>query len=174
MSVNIYNSNPNASSEAENFQTVANRGSNLAENVIYDNTNSGLTSVNVQDAIDELDTDITRINTDLTDWIAYNNYFIESDTSHANVTEVDINNANAEVNLPHLVWQKGSGTALIGMPSDISGGWLGVRYVHYFNTQNIVIELLQLGSTTSFNRYYRKYNGTTWGSWYKTSATVVS
>ena len=124
--------------------------------------------------LDQAKEDIIRINSDLSDWIAYNNYFIESDTSHANVTEIDINNANAEVNLPHLVWQKGSGTALIGMPSDISGGWLGVRYVHYFNSQNIVIELLQLGSTTSFNRYYRKYNGTTWGSWYKTSATVVS
>ena len=72
MSVNIYNSNPNASSEAENFQTVASRGSNLAGNMIYDNTNSDLTSVNVQDAIDEIDTKvennadaISQINTDL-------------------------------------------------------------------------------------------------------------
>ncbi len=74
MSVNIYNSNPNASSEAENFQTVASRGSNLAEDMIYDNTNSGLTSVNVQDAIDEVNEKvkdnveaISQINTDLSD-----------------------------------------------------------------------------------------------------------
>ena len=37
----------------------------LAEDIIYDNSESGLTSVNVQDAIDEIGTDITNINTSI-------------------------------------------------------------------------------------------------------------
>lgn len=73
MSVNIYNSNPNASSEAENFQTVADRGSKLASDTIYSNTTSGLNSVNVQGAIDEVNGKvennadaISQLNSDLT------------------------------------------------------------------------------------------------------------
>lgn len=74
MSVNIYNSNPNATSEEENFSRVADRGSKLASDTIYSNTTSGLNSVNVQGAIDEVNGKvednieaISRINSDLSD-----------------------------------------------------------------------------------------------------------
>ena len=74
MSVNIYNSNPNATSEEENFSRVADRGSKLASDTIYNNTTSGLNSVNVQGAIDEVNEKvddnveaISQINNDLSD-----------------------------------------------------------------------------------------------------------
>lgn len=74
MSVNIYNSNPNATSEEENFSCVADRGSKLASDTIYSNTTSGLTSVNVQGAIDEVNKKVednveamSQINSDLSD-----------------------------------------------------------------------------------------------------------
>lgn len=74
MSVNIYNSNPNATSEEENFTLVADRGSKLASDTIYSNTTSGLNSVNVQGAIDEVNEKvednveaISQINSDLTE-----------------------------------------------------------------------------------------------------------
>ena len=80
MSVNIYNSNPNATSEEENFSCVADRGSKLASDTIYDNTTSGLNSVNVQGAIDEVNDKvednieaISQINSDLTErttWVS--------------------------------------------------------------------------------------------------------
>ena len=78
MSVNIYNSNPNASSEAENFSQVASRGTNLAENIIFDNTGTDITSNDVEGAIKEVNGKvndnadaISQINTDLSNKSGY-------------------------------------------------------------------------------------------------------
>lgn len=132
---------------------------------IVPNTNCRATNVT---------TEISTLNSDLFKWIAHENYKIESDTEYANVTYIDKTSATSVHNLPHLVHQTAAGTPITGMPSDISGGFIGIRYVHFYDANNIVIELHNLTSNTNFDVYYRKYNGNTWSNWYKVTATVVS
>lgn len=85
---------------------------------------------------------------------------------------VSLTNPTHIDNMPHLIYQHASGTALTNMPSDISGGFIGIRFVHFFNAQNVVVEMVQLAQP--FARYYCKWNGVGFGSWYKSVATVVS
>lgn len=86
--------------------------------------------------------------------------------------EVSLANPRNIINMPHLIHQHSSGTALRNIPSDISGDWIGLRFVHFFNSQNVVVEMVQLEAP--FAHYYSKWNGVGFGSWYKSVATVVS
>lgn len=110
-----------------------------------------------------INTNFNNINTNLSQFIAKNNYIIKSDTEFSDVTNISKISADDIKNMPHLVHQSSTGTRITGMPSDIIGGFVGIRFVHYFDSNNIVIELQAL--SPPFTSYFRKYNGTSWGDW---------
>ena len=124
------------------------------------------------DDIEDIKDDITTLNNNLATIFPSNNYRIESDTTHSDVLEVSVSNPTDIANMPHFIYQRTSGTPLSNMPSDISSGFIGIRFVHFFNVQNVVAEMVQL--QPPFSRYYCKWNGSAFGSWYKSTATVVS
>lgn len=136
-----------------------------AEEVTYDDTSTQLGATNVQGAIGALNNNLATI-------FPSNNFKIESDTSHSNVLEVSLASPRDIINMPHLIHQHSSRTALRNIPSDISGEWIGLRFVHFFDSQNVVVEMVQLAAP--FAHYYSKWNGVGFGSWYKSVATVVS
>jgi hypothetical protein len=100
-----------------------------------------------------------------------NTFRIKSGTDRTDVTAIDKSSATSIYNAPCLVHQV-SGTILTGMPSSETAGFVGIRTVHFYDVNNIVIELLSLNAP--FKTYYRKYNGSSWGDWYYTAATKVS
>lgn len=114
------------------------------------------------------------LNSDLAEFIAESNYRIKSNTEHTDVLNISITDANSIINKPHLV-QQIAGSPLSGMPSDIgSNGFVGIRYVHYFDTNNILVELKSMSPpfTTYYNRYSNEQHA--WASWYRSIPTVVS
>lgn len=116
------------------------------------------------DEINEQNEAINNINADLFDWMPYDNYIIKSDTDYTDVLLVSLSDAHSENNRPHKVFQQSGGTALRNMPSDFPQGteFVGFRYVHYFNPQNILVELINL---SNYYSYFNKYDGTGWSGW---------
>ena len=100
---------------------------------------------------------------------------IKSNTDHADVLFISVNDANSIANRPHLVHQLSSGSAVSHMPSDVgTKGFVGIRFVHYFDTNNIVVELKSLAPP--FSTYYTRWNNTqyAWTHWYRIVPTDVS
>ena len=153
---------------------------NIGDYCIYENKlYKCVTAVTTEEVFDSakweetsVKSELSTLSSNLYNWIPKNNFIIKSDTDHTNITQIDRNNPNHELNQPHLVHQTSTGTPLTGMPSELTGGFLGIRYVHYFDANNIVIELRTLGA--HFKIYYRAYNGTGWGNWYKVTPTQLS
>lgn len=105
-------------------------------------------------------------------FVAKNNYTIKSDTAHADVLEISTTSATDVSNMPHLIHQVGSGTPLTNMPANVSGGFLGIREVYYFDASNIAVKMTRI--TEPFDTYMNRWNGSTWKGWYKHNYDIVS
>ena len=120
---------------------------------------------------------IYEINTALSNYpaFAYSNraYDIVSDGTYTNIREVALSDPLSWKNQPRRFYQKANGTALSGMPTDFPSGTgcLGVRYVHYYDANNVTIELVQCNNPTAV--YFDTWNGSAWGGWKKLTLASV-
>ena len=97
-----------------------------------------------------------------------NNWVIQNGGEHDDVLDVSLTNPTDERNRPHRVIQhSSSGVAITNMPSDFPAntGFVGIREVHMFDRNNILVDLYQTNS--SGIHYLNKYNGSTWIGWVK-------
>lgn len=118
------------------------------------------------DAIDGIDDRVVDIGDNLDKWnIPNTNILIASDSDNNNVLMVSTD-VYSDWNKPCRVHQTSSGSALNGMPPLFPQGvgFVGIRYVDYFNAQNIQIRLQEI-SPVQGRWWTRKYNGTSWGNW---------
>lgn len=137
----------------------------------YPDTSTPLNADNLNkmtDAIDGIDDRVVELNSNLYNWIARNNYIIKSDTEHDSVLNIHTTDANADANQPHLVFQTTTGSAIKSMPSLFPAGmgFVGIRYVDFFDPNNIYVRLVELNPVV--NRVWiRRYNNSTntWGNW---------
>ena len=105
-------------------------------------------------------------------FVAKNNYQIKSDTAHSDVLEISTSSPTDDANMPHLIYQVTSGTPLTNMPSDVTGGFIGIREVYYFDSNNIAVKITRISEP--FETYMNRWNGSIWKGWYKHNYIVVS
>ena len=124
-------------------------------------------SIKGEDALVLATESIKELNSNLEKWnMPSKNILITSGGTYSDVTHIDTTDASADINKPCKVHQTSSGSALVGMPSVFPQGvgFVGIRYVEYFNPQNICVRLEEI--TPVMGRvWYRKYNGNSWGNW---------
>lgn len=136
----------------------------------YPDTSTPLNASNMNalsDAIDGIDDRVVELNSNLEKWnIPSKNIIIQSDTDHTDVTNISTTNPSADINKPCRVHQVSSGSAVKGMPSVFPQGvgFVGIRYVEYFNPQNITIRLEEIAPVLG-RVWTRAWNGSAWGKW---------
>lgn len=92
-------------------------GSSTASGVSYDNTSSGLTASNVQDAIDELSGDVSTINSDLSELRVVDSY--EHSTSYGTIYFSKLSNG-----VKHFRFDSSSlGSSSIQLTNNIPTKW---------------------------------------------------
>jgi hypothetical protein len=85
--------------------------------------------------------------------------------SISDILDIDKDNAYAELNQSKLVYQKASDTtAIANMPPAFpqGTGFVGIRFVHYFSSTNILVELKSFADGTS---YFNNYVTSAWKGW---------
>ena len=102
-------------------------------------------------------------------------YSNSQDSHYKNLLYIATSSATSKPNLPKLVFQRAADEKMNGLPSDIPSTFIGVRYVHYFDENNIMIELKTITGAGGLHPiYFNSYNGSTWTGWTKLTPTAVS
>ena len=124
----------------------------------------------------KLNSDLNTNLDELESWVdLYNNTRIQSDTSFDSVVLISPSDRTHNANKPTRVYQMSSGSAITGMPKEYPQGttFVGNRYIHWWDANNMSMELLNI---LTGERYFRHYNNNTgqWDNWiYENSSLVV-
>lgn len=117
-------------------------GSSSASGVTYDNTTSGLSATNVQDAIDEVVGDVTTINSDLSE--------LNSKIKHKTVTNTTDTYGRFSLGLPYtasILCCKTQNTSAILDPIVMNGSTWFVHALDYSNMANLANQQITVDVT---------------------------
>lgn len=121
----------------------------------------------LETTVQNIENSLDSLNSNLEKWNAPSkNITIKSDTDYSAILQIDTADPTAYINRPCRVLQTSTGSAISNMPSIFPQGtnFIGIRYVDYFNAQNIRVRLEEI-SPVAGRVWIRQWNGSAWGKW---------